>query len=83
MIASAGFENLVEKTIKTPVGGWAQDPTLRELGQWALLGFDIGLEGYAMATLTRVLGVRSPTSCPLFLLVPRPRRSETKKLTLV
>jgi hypothetical protein len=57
MISSAGFINRVDTTIKTPIGGWAQDPKLRELGMWALLGFDRGLEGYTMATLTRVLGV--------------------------
>ncbi|KAE9378794.1 S-adenosyl-L-methionine-dependent methyltransferase [Stipitochalara longipes BDJ] len=56
MIAAAGFENLVQKIIKTPIGGWAKDQELRELGRWALLGFDIGLEGYAMATLTRHMG---------------------------
>lgn len=57
MIRAAGFENVEETAIKTPIGGWAADPHLRELGRWALLGFDLGLEGYAMATLTRVLGV--------------------------
>jgi hypothetical protein len=62
MISSAGFINRVDTTIKTPIGGWAQDPKLRELGMWALLGFDRGLEGYTMATLTRVLGVCVPAT---------------------
>ncbi|KAH8794129.1 methyltransferase-like protein [Hyaloscypha finlandica] len=61
MIAASGFENVTETVIKTPIGGWAADPKLRELGRWALLGFDIGLEGYAMATLTRVLNASLPT----------------------
>ncbi|KAF8854617.1 S-adenosyl-L-methionine-dependent methyltransferase [Acephala macrosclerotiorum] len=51
----AGFVNVVEKVIKTPIGGWPADPRLRELGQWTLLGFLSGLEGYALATLTRAL----------------------------
>lgn len=51
----AGFVNVVEKVMKAPLGGWPADPRLRELGQWALLGFLSGLEGYALATLTRVL----------------------------
>ena len=55
-IEDAGFVNVVEKIFKTPLGGWPTDPKLREIGQWALLGFDVGLEGYAMATLTRVMG---------------------------
>jgi hypothetical protein len=57
LISSAGFINRVDTAIKTPIGDWAQDPKLRELGLWTLLGFDLGLEGYTMATLTRVLGV--------------------------
>jgi hypothetical protein len=59
-IQAAGFTNVVEKVYKTPIGGWAADPKLRELGQWALLGLDTGLEGYAMAPLTRVMGVSIP-----------------------
>jgi hypothetical protein len=56
-IIAAGFENVVETLYKVPMGGWASDPKLRELGRWTLLGFDIGLEGHALATFTRVLGV--------------------------
>ena len=59
-ITEAGFVNVVEQVYKTPLGGWPADAKLRELGQWALLGFDTGLEGYALATLTRVLGVSDP-----------------------
>lgn len=56
-IEKAGFVNVVEHIFKVPLGGWAADPKLRELGVWALFSFDTGLEGYAMATLTRVMGV--------------------------
>lgn len=55
-IEDAGFVNIVERIFKTPMGGWPADPKLRELGQWAELGFDVGLEGYAMSTLSRVMG---------------------------
>jgi hypothetical protein len=58
-ITAAGFINVVEKVVKTPIGGWPADPKMRKLGLWALHGFDIGLEGYAMATMTRVLHVSS------------------------
>lgn len=54
-IERAGFVNVVEKTFKVPLGGWPRDERLRELGQWTLLGFLSGLEGYALATATRVL----------------------------
>jgi len=56
-IEEAGFVNVVERVFKTPIGGWPADHRLRELGQWALLGFDTGLEGNSLATFTRVLNV--------------------------
>jgi hypothetical protein len=56
-IKEAGFVNVVEKVFKTPLGGWPADPKLKEIGRWTLLGFDIGLEGYVMAGLTRALKV--------------------------
>lgn len=56
-IQEAGFVNVVEKVFKTPMGCWPSDQKLKEIGKWALLGFDIGLEGYAMASMTRVMGV--------------------------
>ncbi|PBP24842.1 S-adenosyl-L-methionine-dependent methyltransferase [Diplocarpon rosae] len=59
-IAEAGFVNIVERVYKAPLGGWAADRKLRELGQWALLAFETGLEGYSLATLTRVLGWSVP-----------------------
>lgn len=52
-----GFVNVVEKVFEVPFGAWPVDPRMKELGRWALLAFDIGLEGLAMATLTRVIGV--------------------------
>lgn len=54
-IERAGFINVVERVIKIPMGGWPADPKLREIGQWTLLGFLAGLEGYSLATLTRVM----------------------------
>jgi hypothetical protein len=55
-IEEAGFTNVVEKVFKVPMGPWAEDPTARELGKFMLWGFDIGLEGFGLATLTRVMG---------------------------
>lgn len=59
-IIEAGFSNVVEKLFKVPIGGWPADKKLREIGQWTLLGIDTGLEGYLLAILTRVFGVRMP-----------------------
>ncbi|KAG9242168.1 S-adenosyl-L-methionine-dependent methyltransferase [Calycina marina] len=54
-IEEAGFVNVVDHVYQDPVGPWAADPKLEELGRWSLLEFEIGLEGFALAMLTRVL----------------------------
>lgn len=59
-IVDAGFDEVVEKKFKLPVGGWSSDPKYKELGRWNLLHCEQGIEGWAMALLTRVLGVRRP-----------------------
>lgn len=56
-IDGAGFTNVHERIYKNPMGSWPADRKLRELGRWTLLGFDVGLEGYVLATFTRVLKV--------------------------
>jgi hypothetical protein len=63
----AGFVNVVEKKYKFPIGRWPADPRMKELGMWFRAYFEDGMEGYAMALLTRVLNV----SCiPLFYSAP-------------
>ena len=57
-VIDAGFENVVEKRYKMPVGPWSSDPKLKEVGRWHLLECFQGIEGWAMALLTRVMGVR-------------------------
>lgn len=69
-IEQAGFVNVVEEVFKIPLGGWPADRKLRELGLWALLGFDTGAEGYNLATLTRVMGVSAPRTGVLSALKP-------------
>jgi hypothetical protein len=56
-IEKAGFENIVERKLKMPLGAWPTDSKLQKIGELCLLSFNTGLEGWAMATLTRVLGV--------------------------
>ncbi|MCJ1367644.1 hypothetical protein MMC16_006778 [Acarospora aff. strigata] len=55
-VIDAGFENVVEKKYKMPVGPWSSDPKLKEIGRWHLLECFEGIEGWAMALLTRVMG---------------------------
>lgn len=67
-IEAAGFSNIHEKLYKAPFGCWPADPKLKEIGKWTLLGFDVGLEGNALATMTRVIGVSFLPSNHLTLL---------------
>lgn len=57
LITEAGFVDVVEKRYKWPIGPWSSDPRLKEIGRWNLLNWDEGMEGWAMAPYTRVLGV--------------------------
>jgi hypothetical protein len=56
MIA-AGFENVVEHRFKAPIGPWAKDHHLKELGRYNRLQWEEGIEGWSMMLLTHVLGV--------------------------
>jgi len=58
----AGFVNVVEKRFKVPYGDWPRDPKLKDVGRWSLLGLDLGIAGFIMATFTRHLGVSKVTS---------------------
>ncbi|KFY44981.1 hypothetical protein V494_01234 [Pseudogymnoascus sp. VKM F-4513 (FW-928)] len=52
----AGFLDVVETVYKWPVGPWAEDDYLRQVGEWNRLHWQEGIEGWSMALLTRVLG---------------------------
>ncbi|KAF2139284.1 uncharacterized protein K452DRAFT_289833 [Aplosporella prunicola CBS 121167] len=62
----AGFEEVTEHRMKMPVGPWSSDPKLKEVGKWHLIECFQGLEGWAMALLTRVMGW-SPEEVQVFL----------------
>ena len=47
-LEAAGFVDIQETTLKTPIGGWAKDPKLKELGQFTQLGFLQDPEGYML-----------------------------------
>lgn len=55
-----GFVNVAETKYKMPIGRWPADPKLKEIGMWFRAYFEDGMEGYAMALLTRVLEVCFP-----------------------
>jgi hypothetical protein len=52
-----GYINVIEKKYKLPIGRWPADPRMKELGMWFRAYFEDGMEGYAIALMTRVLKV--------------------------
>ncbi|KAJ5928422.1 hypothetical protein N7466_007378 [Penicillium verhagenii] len=57
----AGFVEIQEKVYKVPVGPWARDPVLKELGLLHNQHWATGLEGYCMWLLT-TFGLPTPWS---------------------
>ncbi|KAL3476804.1 S-adenosyl-L-methionine-dependent methyltransferase [Aspergillus californicus] len=51
-----GFQNVTEQRFKLPIGPWSKDAKLKKLGMWNLVHCEQGIEGWAMALLTRVMG---------------------------
>jgi hypothetical protein len=56
LIDAAGFVNTSERRFKMPLGPWAADKKLKEIGRWHLLEAYQGIEGWTMALFTRILG---------------------------
>ncbi len=48
----AGFEDVVEKQFRWPLGPWPQDERLKELGYWARVHVELGLENWVLRLLT-------------------------------
>lgn len=59
-LQNCGFEDVVEHVYKWPIGPWAKDRRLKEIGMWNRLHWLESIEGWSLALLTRVLGVESP-----------------------
>ena len=57
LIIQAGFEDVVEKKYKVPVGAWSSDPKMKELGQWNMLFCLEGLESWCLYLLSTVMKV--------------------------
>ena len=56
LMQTLGFEDVVEKRYKWPIGAWAKDRKLKEIGRWSLPGMIDSLDAFAMGLLTRQLG---------------------------
>lgn len=57
LLEEAGFVDVVEHTVKVPIGSWPADPKMKEIGRWNLLFLTTGLESMGMYLLMHVLGV--------------------------
>ncbi|OHW98044.1 methyltransferase domain-containing protein [Colletotrichum incanum] len=55
-LKDAGFVDVVEKRWPFPIGGWALDPKLKEVGAINLEYLDQGLEGFGIFLLKRIMG---------------------------
>ncbi|KAL4982174.1 S-adenosyl-L-methionine-dependent methyltransferase [Aspergillus falconensis] len=51
----AGLVDVVERRFRIPIGGWASDPRLKQLGLYNRLLWEEGIEGWSMYLLTTVL----------------------------
>ena len=47
-IEAAGFVNVKEKVYKVPMGEWAKNAMLKEVGRFSKISGLAGMEGYAM-----------------------------------
>ena len=57
LMEQAGFANVTQRVFKWPIGPWPMDPKLKEIGAYNRLGWEDGIEGWAMHLFTNYLGV--------------------------
>ncbi|GKT56593.1 mRNA 3'-end-processing protein yth1 [Colletotrichum tofieldiae] len=51
----AGFVDIVERDFKLPVGGWAADPKLADVGRYVQLTMENDIEGYTLLMWNNIL----------------------------
>ena len=63
LIEAAGFVDVHEQKVKLPLGPWASDPKVKEIGKFFELFYKTGVQGWLMQICTRLLGVSIGGSC--------------------
>lgn len=58
-IEAAGFEDVTDDVVKVPIGPWAKDRKLKEIGRYQREHMIACVEAFTLAPLTRVLGWRA------------------------
>ena len=61
-IEQAGFVDVQERKLKLPLGSWATDPNLKDVGRFYERFYKTGLQGWLMHICTRALGVSGQKS---------------------
>lgn len=56
-LRQAGFVDITVRVEKCAWGTWPEDKVQKELGRWCLAVCESGLQAYALAYFTRVLGL--------------------------
>ncbi|KAL2041973.1 hypothetical protein N7G274_005161 [Stereocaulon virgatum] len=56
MITKAGFVDVKEVVYKWPLGEWAQDPRLKDIGRWNAHHWTQGIEPWSLRLLTQYMG---------------------------
>ncbi|PGH12432.1 hypothetical protein AJ79_04268 [Helicocarpus griseus UAMH5409] len=52
----AGFVDVREEVMKVPIGPWAKDPKLKEIGRYFLELSTMGIEAYTLGFIGKILG---------------------------
>ncbi|KAH7142157.1 S-adenosyl-L-methionine-dependent methyltransferase [Dactylonectria macrodidyma] len=55
-LQAAGFVDIQQANYKVPVGGWAKDPSLQEVGQFLRSTMENDIEGYTLLLWHQVMG---------------------------
>jgi hypothetical protein len=58
MFEAVGFENVQEVVFEWPIGTWAKSEYHKRIGGWFQKDMTMGIEGFAMMALTKILGMK-------------------------
>ncbi|KND90828.1 hypothetical protein TOPH_04636 [Tolypocladium ophioglossoides CBS 100239] len=76
----AGFEDVQEVVRRIPIGPWAKDPVLKELGRFELIHMQMSVDSHTPALFTRVLNYSSEQAQVLMAGVKREFRNRDLRL---
>ena len=58
MFEAVGFEDVKEAVFEWPLGTWAKSEYHKRIGAWFHRDMKMGMEGFAMMALTKILGMK-------------------------